>query len=448
MPEALEKWDVGILRKILPGHLRLARRINHVLIKELRKKGVLKKECSQFSIIENGQLHMARLAIYISGYVNGVAAIHTEILRNSVFSNWWEVFPQKLQNKTNGITQRRWLGVCNPEMSEYIKSLIGDDFMTDLFELKKLEPLVNDRFISEFVRIKNIKKKQLAAYVMKKQGIVMDPDRVFDIQIKRMHEYKRQLLNIFSILYLYFMMKNGELGDFKPTTFVFGGKSASGYARAKAIIKFINKTAKIINEDDEVNGRIKILFVENYNVSYAEKLFPAADVSVQVSTAGTEASGTGNMKFMLNGAVTLGTYDGANIEIVQEAGLGNNYIFGARVEEIEAIRNSYDPNSIIEQKTMVKNVVETLINGTVEDNDGSFHELYDALTKGASWHKPDHYFLLHDLESLVEARIRLNQDAKNDKDFAIKCIMNLINAGKFSSDRTITEYNRDIWHLS
>lgn len=447
MPEALETWNTSILNKILPKHLRIARRINHYLLKELRKRGITRKQCSDFSLLKDGQLHMSRLAIFVCKNVNGVAEIHTGILRKVVFSNWWKIFPEKLQNKTNGITQRRWLGLCNTELSMFIKTFIGDGFLKNLNELKNLKKHINEDFIIEFINIKNLKKEQLVAYIMKKQEIKLNSDMIFDIQIKRIHEYKRQLLNIFSTLYIYFMMKDGELNDFKPTTFIFGGKSAGGYVRAKAIIKFINNIAEIINADDEVKDRMKIFFIENYNVSYAEKLFPAADVSVQISTAGTEASGTGNMKFMLNGAVTLGTYDGANIEIVDEAGIENNYIFGARVEDIESIKESYDPNFIINDNPMIKRVVETLIDGTIEDEDGSFRELYDSITIGASWHKPDHYYLMQDLEAFIEARLKVNEDQKNEKDFALKCINNMLNAGKFSSDRTIKEYSQDIWKL-
>ena len=448
MPEALENWDTELFREILPVHLKLIRKINKALKKDLRLKGIGGSDRKNLMILSDGKVHMARLAIYASSHVNGVAAIHTDILRESTFSGWWKIFPGKLQNKTNGITQRRWLGLCNTELTDMINRLIGDGFLTDLDELKKLDEYVDDAFIEEFMKIKHVKKAQLAEFIQKKQGIGLDPDMVYDIQIKRIHEYKRQLLNIFSILYIYYMMKDGKLVDFKPTAFIFGGKSAAGYARAKAIIKFINRVASVICNDDEVKDRLKIIFVEDYNVSYGEKLFPAADVSVQISTAGTEASGTGNMKFMLNGAVTLGTYDGANIEIVEEAGIENNYIFGARVEEINDIKDKYDPKKIINERPMVKKVVETLIDGFVEDDDGSFRELYDAITKGTSWHAPDHYFLIHDLESFVDARLRINRDQKDEKTFARKCINNMINAGKFSSDRTITEYNNDIWHLT
>jgi len=448
MPEALEKWDISLFKEILPRHLKIARKINKRLKKDLSSDRIKKSGCKSLMIISAGKMHMARLAVYVSSHVNGVAAIHTEILRDTTFKEWWKLYPGKLQNKTNGITQRRWLGLCNTEFSDYIKSYIGSSFMTDLKELKKLESHIDNGFIEEFIKIKKKKKEQLTQYVQKNQGIGLDPDMVFDIQIKRIHEYKRQLLNIFSILYIYFMMKEGKLTDFKPTAFIFGGKSAAGYARAKAIIKFINRVADIICNDDEVKDRLKIFFVEDYNVSYAEKLFPAADVSVQISTAGTEASGTGNMKFMLNGAVTLGTYDGANIEIVEEAGIENNYIFGASVEEINSIKDKYDPNKIINGNPMIKKVIETLINGFVKDDDGSFKELYEAITKGTSWHTPDHYFLMHDMEAFVDARLRINRDQKDERAYALKCIKNVVNSGKFSSDRTIAEYAKDIWHLT
>ena len=302
--------------------------------------------------------------------------------------------------------------------------------------------------IKEFGEIKHLKKRQLADYVMEREGIKIDPDFIFDIQVKRLHEYKRQLLNAFSILDIYYGLKDGRIKEFNPTVFIFGAKAAPGYMRAKGIIKYINEIAKMIEADSEVNDKLKVVFVQNYNVSYAEKLTPAADVSEQISTAGTEASGTGNMKFMLNGAVTLGTYDGANVEIVAEAGEDNNYIFGARVEDIEKIKKSYDPKKIYKAEPRIKKVVDTLVDGTFDDGGtGMFKELYDSLLEGASWHKPDHYFLLQDLIPYIDAKLRVNADYSDALSFRRKCFMNTANAGKFSSDRTIRDYTKEVWKL-
>ncbi|MFO7611069.1 MAG: glycogen/starch/alpha-glucan phosphorylase [Clostridia bacterium] len=447
MPEALEKWDTGLLRKILPGHLTVAKKLDRRLSRKLFRAGIKRKDRANFRIMEKGLMHMARLAAYVCRRINGVSEIHTGILRDSLFREWLKVYPDKLLNITNGITQRRWLGLCNPELSGLIASRIGDGFVRDLSLLKNIRPMINEGFIDDFIKVKQAKKQELAEYIEKKQGITIDPSTLFDIHIKRIHEYKRQLLNIFSILYLYFEMKEGGLKDFRPTTFIFGGKAASGYKRAKAIIKYINMAAELINGDPEANGRLRIVFVENYNVSYAEKLFPAADVSVQISTAGTEASGTGNMKFMLNGAVTLGTLDGANIEIIEKAGVDNNYIFGADADEINEIRESYNPLALLGGDGKIRRVVETLVDGTFKDSDGTFAELYMSLTEGASWHRPDHYFVLHDFREFVECRIRLNRETADERSFVLKCINNSISAGEFSSDRAIRQYADEIWGI-
>ena len=335
------------------------------------------------------------------------------------------------------------------ELAGFITDKIGSAWVTDLDNLKKLEKFKDDKaVIKEFGEIKHLKKRQLADYVMEREGIKIDPDFIFDIQVKRLHEYKRQLLNAFSILDIYYGLKDGRIKEFNPTVFIFGAKAAPGYMRAKGIIKYINEIAKMIEADSEVNDKLKVVFVQNYNVSYAEKLTPAADVSEQISTAGTEASGTGNMKFMLNGAVTLGTYDGANVEIVAEAGEDNNYIFGARVEDIEKIKKSYDPKKIYKAEPRIKKVVDTLVDGTFDDGGtGMFKELYDSLLEGASWHKPDHYFLLQDLIPYIDAKLRVNADYSDALSFRRKCFMNTANAGKFSSDRTIRDYTKEVWKL-
>lgn len=306
--------------------------------------------------------------------------------------------------------------------------------------------------VKEFNEIKAKKKAQLSAYIEKHDGVKVDPSFIFDIQVKRLHEYKRQLLNAFSIVDIYFKLKNGELKDWNPTAFIFGAKAAPGYARAKAIIKYINEIAKLVNNDPDVNDKLKVVFVSNYNVSYAEKIVVAADVSEQISTAGTEASGTGNMKFMLNGAVTLGTFDGANVEIAHEAGEENEYIFGARVEEINKLAaEGYDPEKIYNSNPEIKKVIDTLIDGTFDDGgahgEGSFAELHTSLIKGASWHHADHYYILQDLPSYVEAKIQCNKDYSDRLTFGRKCLMNTANAGKFSSDRTILQYAKELWKI-
>ncbi len=440
LPEALEKWDMKFIRKISPEVAKIITKIN----------AQFKKEQGDLLIIDNGQVNMAHLACYCSKYINGVAEIHTEILKRDVLSGFYKLYPEKFQNKTNGITQRRWLALCNRELSSFITELLGNDnWITDLSELKKLESFAKDKSVLQrFIDIKQNNKQILCDFVCKKEGITLDKNTVFDVQIKRLHEYKRQLLNILSILELYFEIKEGSLKDFTPTTFIFGAKSAPGYLRAKGIIKLCNEVAKLIENDNEVNKYIKVVFVSNYNVSYAEKIVAAADVSEQISTAGTEASGTGNMKLMLNGAVTIGTYDGANIEIVKEAGEENNYIFGSRVEDIEKIKDSYNPKDYYNNNPKIKRCLDALVDGTLSDSGtGIFKELYDSILEGASWHKADHYYLLLDFEDFLKTKIKLNRDYTNHLEFAEKQWLNMCNAGKFSSDRTIKEYAADIWKL-
>ena len=450
MQEALEKWDLKLIRETIPQVLDIIKQLDKMLKKELKEAKVDKEKASKMQIIQDKRVHMAYLAIFCSKYVNGVARIHTDILKTDVLKDWYELYPEKFQNKTNGITQRRWLLLCNNELSELITELLGNnDWITDLDKLKELEKYADDEnVLNRFISIKEAKKKQLVEYIKIHDGVEVDENSIFDIQIKRLHEYKRQLLNALAILELYFEIKEGTLKDFVPTTFIFGAKSAPGYARAKGIIKLINEIAKLIEKDKEVSKYIKIVFVKNYNVSYAEKLVAACEVSEQISTAGTEASGTGNMKLMLNGAVTLGTFDGANIEIVEEAGEENNYIFGTRVEDIEEIKETYSSKELYESDEKIKRVLDTLVDGTLKDGKTKiFKELYDSILKGASWHKPDHYYLLLDFNDYVNSKKRVNSDYKNKKEFYKKCWLNMCNAGKFSSDRTIREYAEEIWHL-
>ncbi len=450
MAEALEKWGIRLFRSVLPRIYKIIQMIDARLVKDLTAKGVSAEALEEYRIIDGDRIHMAKLAIYASSAINGVARIHTEILKDTELHCWYELYPERFQNKTNGITQRRWFGLCNQELSGYVTELIGDKWGTDLTALKELEKYQDDpAVLQKLIDIKAEKKAQLVDYIKEYEGVTLNPSFIFDIQVKRLHEYKRQLLNAFSIIDIYFSLKEGKLPDFTPTAFIFGAKSAPGYYRAKGIIKFINEIANLVNNDPDTKDKLNVLFVTNYRVSYAEKLIPAADVSEQISTAGTEASGTGNMKFMLNGAVTLGTFDGANVEIVEQAGEENNYIFGARVEEIEEIKDSYNPKAIYESNPRIKRVLDTLIDGTFDDNGtGVFKELYTSLLEGASWHKPDNYFLLQDFESYVDAKLRVNADYKNRLAFSKKCLLNIANSGMFSSDRTIQQYADEIWHIT
>lgn len=450
MQEALEKWNSKLIEELLPRIYEIIIMVNETLLAEMYSKNIDAKAVNNMKIIKDNMVHMANMAVYCSSYTNGVAKIHTEILKDTVLNDWYKVFPERFQNKTNGITQRRWLGLCNRELSAFITQLLGnDDWIIDLDKLKELEKYSDDEeTLNKFIQIKSEKKKQLADFIKSKENITINPNSIFDIQIKRLHEYKRQLLNAFSILYIYFGIKDGSIKNISPVTFIFGAKSAPGYRRAKAIIKYINEIAEIISSDNEVNKLINVVFVSNYNVSYAEKLVAAADVSEQISTAGTEASGTGNMKLMLNGAVTLGTLDGANVEVVEEAGAENNYIFGAKVEELKRILPEYNSRKLFSSNEKIRRVVSTLINGTVSDGgSGDFRELYMSLLDGASWHEPDNYYLLGDLESYVEAKLKSNSDYKNRLDFAKKQWINMCNAGKFSSDRTIKDYAENIWKI-
>ncbi len=451
MQEALEKWWVGLVEELLPRIYEIIIQINEELIAEMYANGVQRDKIDRIKVIKGELIHMADMACYCSSHINGVAEIHTQILKDTVLADWYSIYPDRFRNETNGITQRRWLGLCNMELSALITELLGnDEWLVNLDRLKELEKYADDEAVlRRFMDIKQTKKKQLAEFIEEHDGVKIAPESIYDIQIKRLHEYKRQLLNAFSILWIYKGIKDGSIKEFAPTTFIFGAKSAPGYRRAKAIIKYINEISRIVSSDPETSGLLKVVFVQNYNVSYAEKLVAAADVSEQISTAGTEASGTGNMKLMLNGAVTLGTYDGANIEIVQEAGEENNYIFGARVEELEKIVPEYDSRRIFAENSRIKNVVSSLIDGTVSDGGtGDFRELYASLLDGASWHAPDHYYLLGDLESCVEAKLKSNSDYRADRlAFAKKQWLNMCNAGKFSSDRTIADYAENIWNI-
>ena len=436
MSEALEKWPLDLLGSVVPEIVDIIRRIDEKL----------KWEHPGLYIIKDNTAHMANLSVYVSTYVNGVAEIHSQILKDDLFRDWYQVFPDRFQNKTNGVTPRRWMGLCNPELTQMLKYRIGGDFLKDLDKLADLKPMIDDDMVRQFNAIKRQKKEQLCKVIAEKEGVQLNPDFIFDVQVKRLHEYKRQLMNALSIVDIYFRLKNGELPDFHPTVYIFGAKSAPGYARAKAIIRYINRIAKMINNDPAVSDKLKVVFVQNYNCSYAEHIIPAADVSEQISPAGTEASGTGNMKLMLNGAVTLGTLDGANVEIAQEAGMENEYIFGHTVEQINAAKDSYHARGIYDTDSHLHRAIDTLVDGTVPTDDAQ-KELYHALLDGASWHKADNYFVLLDYASYMDAKLRVNHDYADRLAFGRKCLENIASGSKFSSDRTIRQYADEIWHI-
>jgi len=436
MSEALEKWPLDLLGSVVPEIVDIIRRIDEKL----------QREHPGLFIIKDNTAHMANLSVYVSSYVNGVAEIHSQILKDDLFHDWYQVYPDRFQNKTNGVTPRRWMGLCNPELTQMLKYRIGGDFLKDLDKLSELKPMIDEDMVRQFNAIKRQKKEQLCKVIAEKEGVQLNPDFIFDVQIKRLHEYKRQLMNALSIVDIYFRLKNGELTDFRPTVYIFGAKSAPGYARAKAIIRYINRIAKLINNDPAVTDKLKVVFVQNYNCSYAEHIIPAADISEQISPAGTEASGTGNMKLMLNGAVTLGTLDGANVEIAQEAGMDNEYIFGHTVQEINNAKDSYCARSIYDTDSHLHRAIDTLVDGTVPTDDAQ-KELHHALLDGASWHKADNYFVLLDYASYMDAKLRVNRDYADRLAFGRKCLENVASGSKFSSDRTIRQYADEIWHI-
>ena len=440
LAEALEKWPRHYLDTVVPQLM--------PIIEKLDAIAKTRTDNAALAIIDQNQVvHMAHMDIHFSHSTNGVATLHTQILKESELAGFYQMYPEKFNNKTNGITFRRWLLKCNPALTSEIENLIGDGFKKDASELKKLLAYTDDTEVLSKIRtIKKDNKKQLAAWLADKQGIQLNTDAMFSIQSKRLHEYKRQLMNALSIMDIYFGLKDGSIQDFTPTAFIFGAKAAPGYVRAKAIIRYINRVAELVNNDPAVADKMKVVFVQNYNCSYAEHIIPAADISEQISPAGTEASGTGNMKLMLNGAVTLGTMDGANVEIVERAGLENNYIFGASVEEINDIRESYCARDVYNSNPRIRRAVDTLVNGTVP-TDSELRELYTSLLDGASWHRPDHYFLLKDLPSYQQARLQANRDYRDRVEFGRKCLMNVASAGYFSSDRTIRQYAKEIWKL-
>lgn len=452
LAEALEKWWVGLYEQVVPRVYQITQGIDNQLRELLEQKFPGDKaRQDRMRIINGNMIHMAWLAIYGSHKVNGVAALHTEILKNKELKDWYELYPEKFLNKTNGITQRRWLLQSNPQLASLITELIGDAWITDLSELKKLEAYLDDeKVLKRILDIKHEKKVELAEFLKRTQGIEINPDSIFDVQIKRLHEYKRQLLNIFQIIGLYNKLKLNPSMNFTPVTYIFGAKAAPGYFVAKGIIRLINEVAQMINKDPDVNSKLKVVFVENYRVSVAQKLFPAADISEQISTAGKEASGTGNMKFMLNGALTIGTMDGANVEIVEEAGKENNYIFGLTVKEVEEMRaNGYDPHVPYNCVEGLKKIVDSLVDGTFSDlGNGVYGTIHRSLMENAPWHQADQYFVLEDYEAYRRTQQLINKEYTFRMDWARKQLKNIANAGKFSSDRTIKEYAEEIWNIT
>ena len=436
MGEALEKWPLDLMRSVVPEIVDIICRIDQKL----------KWEHPGLFIVKDNTAHMANLSIYVGSYINGVAEIHTQILKDDCFKDWYYAFPERFQNTTNGITPRRWLGLCNPELTAMLREKVGGDFLKNLDLIGELKDQIYDETVVEFNDIKRLKKEQLCAVIAKHEGVTLNPDFIFDVQVKRLHEYKRQLMNILSIVDIYFRLKEGRLPDFHPTVYLFGAKSAPGYARAKAIIRYINRVAKMINNDPTVADKLKVVFVQNYNCSYAEHIIPAADISEQISPAGTEASGTGNMKLMLNGAVTLGTLDGANVEIAQEAGRENEYIFGHTVDEINAVKPTYHARDIFDSNADLRRAINTLVDGTVPTDDAQ-KELFHSLLDGTDWHQADHYFLLLDYASYFDTKLQANRDYADRIAFGRKCLMNVASAAKFSSDRTIRQYAEEIWHI-
>ena len=452
MAEALEKWPIEIFSRLLPRIYQIVEEINRRFILEIEKKYPGNQEkVRKMAIVYDGQVKMAHLAIAAGYSVNGVARLHTEILKNQELKDFYEMFPQKFNNKTNGITQLRFLMHGNPLLADWVSNKIGEDWITNLKHLKKLEIYADDKKAQqEFMQIKYQNKLRLAEYIQKHNGVEVDPRSIFDVQVKRLHEYKRQLLNILHVMYLYNQLKEHPEMEFYPRTFIFGAKAAAGYKNAKLTIKLINSVADVINNDPSINGKIKVVFIEDYRVSIAEWIFAAADVSEQISTASKEASGTGNMKFMLNGALTLGTMDGANVEIVEEVGEENAFIFGMSSDEVieHEQKRDYNPMDIFNQDQDIRKVLMELINGFYSPNDPElFRDLYNSLLNTQCTQFADTYFILADFRSYAEAQKRVMEAYKDEEGWAKSAILNVANSGKFSSDRTIQEYVDDIWHL-
>lgn len=450
MAEALEKWDISIMQYLFPRVLDVIRQMDRFFREEARTLGMPFESIDRLSIIHDGKVHMAWLACYTAFSINGVAEIHTGILKRETLREFHKLWPERFSNKTNGVTPRRWLNHCNPGLSELITELSGDNkWVTDLDRLKSLEKYKEDpEVLRRLISIKEENKKILADYILKTKDMKLNPNAIFDVQVKRLHEYKRQLLNAFLILDEYYRLKENPTSRSTPVNYIFGAKAAPGYFRAKSIIKFINEIAELINHDTEINDMIKVFFLPNYNVTLGEKIFPAADISEQISTVGKEASGTGNMKFMMNGALTLGTWDGANLEICEAVGEDNSFMFGTKINDFPATLDFYQSRWQYENIPGLKRVADSLIDRTLDDGgSGMFSDLYRSLLHGSSYEKADIYYVLGDFADYRKRRSEMHDAYEDRENWAKMCWVNICNSGRFSSDRTIRDYATDIWKV-
>ncbi len=450
LAEALEKWDISIFRFLFPRIFDIISDIDRQFRTEMATRGIWQGRIDYMAPLGDRMVRMAWIACYAAYSINGVAALHTDIIKAETLHDWHEIWPEKFNNKTNGVTPRRWLRQCNPRLSALLTDLLGSDaWVKDLGLLAGLEHYAGDeRVLDRLTAIKKENKQDLAEFIYRTEGIKVSPEAIFDVQVKRLHEYKRQLMNALYILDLYFRIRENPGGDFVPMVMIFGAKSAPGYERAKAIIKLINEIAKLVNSDPVIGDRLKVVFLQNYNVSMAERIFPASDISEQISTAGKEASGTGNMKFMMNGALTLGTFDGANVEIVEAVGTENAYIFGVRYEDMAAAKANYDPYGHYEKVPGLKRVIDAMTDGTLNDsNTGKFKELAASLLTGSQWDPSDVYYVLGDFADYRATRDRMAEDYRNQREWAAKCWKNITLSGRFSSDRTIKAYSSEIWRI-
>ncbi|MDD4541331.1 MAG: glycogen/starch/alpha-glucan phosphorylase [Eubacteriales bacterium] len=452
MSEALETWNVEIFRYLFPRILTIVEQIDEQFEEEMAGKGLNQQEVDQISPIHDGKVHMAYLAAYACFSINGVAQIHSNLIKDTVFKPFYDNAPEKFNNKTNGVTPRRWLKVCNPELSDLLTELLGSDrWVRDMNMLRDLESYVDDTTVMRrLLEIKDANKERLISHIQRQEGINLDSKFIFDVQIKRLHEYKRQLLNALEIVDRYFQIKENPKAATGPAVaYIVGAKAAPGYFNAKAIIKFINEIAKLINSDSDVNEHMQVVFLHNYNVSYAEKIFPAADISEQISTVGMEASGTGNMKFMMNGALTLGTYDGANLEILSEVGEENSFMFGTKLEDFPETKAYYNAHWQYKNIPGLKRAVDILVDGTITDsNTGMFKAIHDSLLRGTSSEMSDPYYVLGDFDDFRNARQLAHESYNNSIRWAQMCWINICRSGRFSSDRTISDYSQDIWKIT
>ncbi len=450
LAEALETWEYSIFERLFGRVLQIVQEIDRRCRLELEAKGFTPDRVDYLAPIAHGRIRMAWIACYASYSINGVAALHTEIIKRETLADWYQLWPEKFNNKTNGVTPRRWLNQCNPRLSALLTELVGSDaWLTDMDLLRDLEKYADDEeVLRRLIDIKQANKQDFAAWIEQRQGVAINPEAVFDSQIKRLHEYKRQLLNALYVVDLYYRLKDNPDLDVTPQVVIFGAKAAPGYVRAKAIIKFINEIARVVNNDPEIGDKLKVVFVENYNVTPAEHIIPATDISEQISTAGKEASGTGNMKFMMNGAVTLGTLDGANVEILDSVGNDNAYIFGAKEEELPELRRNYHPRDPYQNVAGLQRAVDSLVDGTFNDGGtGIFHDLHLSLLDGNGFETPDVYYVLGDFEDYRRTRDQVVADYQDQLAWARKCFINIIRSGRFSSDRTISDYAREVWKL-